>query len=169
MRGAPSRYGRAVSRLYDFTAAFWASVEGAPRPRIDVLLVEDDPGDALLVAEALVDRPVELHVVRDGAEALEFLLRSGRYSQAPKPNLVLLDLNLPGLSGHEVLEQIKADPGLRSLPVVVFTSSAAEADLLASYRLRANAYVRKPLTADSFTEVVHRIDEFFGSVARLPS
>ncbi|MDQ2588426.1 response regulator [Saccharothrix yanglingensis] len=136
---------------------------------LDVLLVEDDPADALMIAEALVDSPVRLHTARDGDEALAFLLRTdGHDDDAPKPGLVLLDLNLPRLDGREVLARIKADEALRSIPVVVLTSSQAEADVAASYNAHANAYIAKPLDAENFAAVIRQVAAFFGTVARLP-
>lgn len=141
---------------------------------IDVLLVEDDPGDALITREAFAANKVDtrlaatLHVVSDGVCALDFLHKRGEYTEAPTPDLVLLDLNLPGMSGHEVLAAVKEDPVLRQIPVVVLTTSEAEEDVLRSYELHANAYVTKPVDFDRFLEVVRHIDEFFVTVARLP-
>jgi CheY-like chemotaxis protein len=138
---------------------------------IDVLLVEDDAGDALMIEEALSgqDVRVTLHVVRDGSEAMAFLLRAGDHSRAPRPGLILLDLNLPKMDGREVLAEIKADHSLRSIPVVVLTTSRAEEDVLRSYDLHANAYITKPVDADAFTRAVRRIDQFYTTVAKLPS
>ncbi|MCE6995519.1 response regulator [Saccharothrix sp. S26] len=135
---------------------------------LDVLLVEDDPGDALVVAEALADSPVRLHTVRDGDEALAFLLRVGDHGDAPRPGLVLLDLNLPRLDGREVLARVKADEALRSIPVVVLTSSQTETDVTASYSAHANAYLAKPLDVEDFAAVLRQVTGFFGSVVRLP-
>ena len=137
---------------------------------IDVLLVEDDPGDVLMTREAFEDHKVAntLHVVGDGVEALQFLRRQGSYADAPTPDLVLLDLNLPRMDGREVLAELKADPELRSIPVVVLTTSEAEEDVLRSYSLHANAYVTKPVDFDRFVQVVQQIDDFFVSVVRLP-
>lgn len=119
------------------------SVSGRP---IDVLLVEDDPGDELMTREAFEDNKIgnTLHVVRDGEEALDFLYRRGEYESAPRPDLILLDLNLPKYDGRQVLEQVKSDTDLTDIPVVVLTTSAAEEDILRSYKLHANAYVTKP-------------------------
>ena len=138
---------------------------------IDVLLVEDDPGDVLLIREAFEDNKVHnrLHVVSDGVEAIDFLRKQGENGQAPTPDLVLLDLNLPRKDGREVLAEIKSDPGLRSIPVVVLTTSKAEEDVLRSYKLHANAYVTKPVDFERFIEVVRQIDEFFVTVVKLPS
>jgi CheY-like chemotaxis protein len=135
----------------------------------DVLLVEDDAGDTLMVAEALAEISVRLHVVGDGAEALAFLRRAGEHAGAPRPSLILLDLNLPRVDGREVLAQIKADEALSAIPVVVLTSSEAETDVSASYRRHASAYVTKPLTADAFAGTVRRIGTFYTDVARLPA
>ena len=138
---------------------------------VDVLLVEDDPGDVVLIKEAFEYNKVHntLHIVSDGVEALEFLHRRGRYEEAPRPDLVLLDLNLPRKDGREVLEEVKADRDLRTIPVVVLTTSEAEEDILRSYDLHANAYVTKPVDFDRFIEVVRQIDDFFVTVVKLPS
>lgn len=137
---------------------------------IDVLLVEDDPGDVLLIEEAFEFNKVRnrLRVVSDGVEALAFLRREGRFADAPRPGLILLDLNLPRKDGREVLSEVKDDAELRSIPVVVLTTSKAEEDILRSYDLHANAYVTKPVDFDRFIEVVRQIDDFFVSVVRLP-
>ena len=137
---------------------------------IDVLLVEDDAGDVLLIEEAFADNKVRnrLHTVSDGVEALQFLRREGPYADAPQPDLVLLDLNLPRKDGREVLAEVKADETLQHIPVVVLTTSKAEEDVLRSYKLHANAYVTKPVDFDRFIEVVRQIDEFFVTVVKLP-
>ncbi|MFD5746536.1 response regulator [Streptomyces sp. NPDC127033] len=137
---------------------------------IEVLLVEDDAGDELMTREAFEDNKIRntLHVVRDGEEALDFLYRRGAHTDAPRPDLVLLDLNLPKYDGRQVLEQIKTDPELSLIPVVVLTTSSAEEDILRSYKLHANAYVTKPVDLDQFIAAVRQIDEFFVSVVRLP-
>ncbi|MFF5563450.1 response regulator [Streptomyces sp. NPDC012623] len=137
---------------------------------IEVLLVEDDAGDELMTREAFEDNKIRntLHVVRDGEEALDFLYRRGAHQGAPRPDLVLLDLNLPKYDGRQVLEQIKTDPELSLIPVVVLTTSSAEEDILRSYKLHANAYVTKPVDLDQFIAAVRQIDEFFVSVVRLP-
>jgi CheY-like chemotaxis protein len=137
---------------------------------IDVLLVEDDPADVLLIEEAFADNKVRnrLHRVADGVEALQFLRREGQYADAPQPDLVLLDLNLPRMDGREVLAEVKADERLRQIPVVVLTTSKAEEDVLRSYKLHANAYVTKPVDFERFIEVVRQIDEFFVTVVKLP-
>ncbi|MEU6404235.1 response regulator [Streptomyces sp. NPDC046985] len=137
---------------------------------VDVLLVEDDPGDELMTREAFEDNKIgnTLHVVRDGEEALDFLFRRGRHADAPRPDLILLDLNLPKYDGRQVLERIKSDPDLTDIPVVVLTTSAAEEDILRSYKLHANAYVTKPVDLDQFIAAVRQIDDFFVQVVRLP-
>ncbi|MEU1993574.1 MULTISPECIES: response regulator [Nocardia] len=142
----------------------------SPGQPIDILLVEDDPGDELMTREAFEDNKIgnTLHVARDGEEALEFLYRQGRYPDAPRPDLILLDLNLPKYDGRQVLEKIKADPDLAHIPVVVLTTSAAEEDILRSYRLHANAYVTKPVDLDQFVAAIKQIDDFFVQVVRLP-
>ena len=134
-----------------------------------VLLVEDDPADVLMTREALDGNGNHtLSVVPDGTEAMAYLRRQGPYGQALMPNLILLDLNLPKRSGREVLADLKDDPHLRVIPVVVLTTSTAEDDIVASYRLHANAYVIKPTDFDEFTQTVRRIGEFFLSAARVP-
>jgi CheY-like chemotaxis protein len=142
----------------------------SPVQPIEVLLVEDDAGDELMTREAFEDNKIRntLHVVRDGEEALDFLYRRGAHTDAPRPDLVLLDLNLPKYDGRQVLEQIKTDPELALIPVVVLTTSSAEEDILRSYKLHANAYVTKPVDLDQFIAAVRQIDEFFVSVVRLP-
>lgn len=137
---------------------------------IDVLLVEDDPGDVLMTREAFEDNKVanRLAVVSDGVSALAFLRKEGEHADAPTPDLVLLDLNLPRMDGREVLEAMKGDDALRSIPVVVLTTSEAEEDVVRSYSLHANAYVTKPVDFERFIEVVRQIDEFFVEVVRLP-
>lgn len=138
---------------------------------IEILLVEDSPADVDLTREALADAKVHnnLHVVGDGVEALAFLRHEGRYADAPHPDLILLDLNLPKKDGREVLAEIKADPLLRRMPVVVLTTSAAEQDILQSYDLHANCYVTKPVDLDAFIHVVRSIEDFWLAIVRLPS
>lgn len=142
----------------------------APFSVIDVLLVEDDQGDVLMTREAFAYHKIrnELHVATDGEQALRFLRREDEYSDAPRPGLILLDLNLPRRDGREVLAEIKADPDLRTIPVVVLTTSEAEEDILRSYSLHANAYVSKPVDFERFVEVIRRIDDFFVTVVKLP-
>jgi CheY-like chemotaxis protein len=137
---------------------------------IEVLLVEDDPGDELMTREAFEDNKIgnRLHVARDGEEALDFLYRRGAHAEAPRVDLVLLDLNLPKYDGRQVLERIRADPDLTHLPVVVLTTSSSEEDILRSYKLHANAYVTKPVDVSQFIAAVRQIDDFFLSVVRLP-
>jgi CheY-like chemotaxis protein len=137
---------------------------------IDILLVEDNPGDVRLTRESLLDAkvPSRLHVVDDGHQALAFLRRQGRYSEAVRPRLILLDLNLPGKDGREVLAEIKGDPELKLIPIVVLTSSAAAADVRAAYDLHANCYVTKLLDFQQFRRLVHLIDEFWLSAVKLP-
>ena len=138
---------------------------------IEVLLVEDDPGDVLLIREAFEDNKVanRLHVVADGVEALQFMRREGPHGEAPRPDLVLLDLNLPRKDGREVLAEVKADVNLRTIPVIVLTTSQADEDVLKSYQLHANAYVTKPVDFDGFIEAIRQIDQFFVSVVKLPT
>ncbi|HWK92517.1 MAG TPA: response regulator [Luteimicrobium sp.] len=140
------------------------------RKTIDVLLVEDDPGDVLMTREAFEDHKLNnrLSVVPDGVSAMEFLRKQGEYADAPTPDLILLDLNLPRMDGREVLAALKEDPALRSIPVVVLTTSEAEEDVVRSYSLHANAYVTKPVDFDRFINVVRQVDEFFVEVVRLP-
>jgi CheY-like chemotaxis protein len=146
------------------------AAEISPAPVIDVLLVEDDQGDVLMTREAFAQHRLhsELHVATDGEQALLFLRQQGEYEDAPRPALVLLDLNLPRRDGREVLAEIKGDPDLRTIPVVVLTTSEAEEDILRSYLLHANAYVSKPVDFDRFVEVIRRIDDFFATVVKLP-
>ncbi len=138
---------------------------------IEVLLVEDSLGDVRLTQEAFKDAKihVNLQVVSDGAQAMTFLLRQGEHSRAPRPDLILLDLNLPRKNGREVLEEIKADAKLKTIPVVVLTTSAAEEDILRSYQLHANCYITKPVGLDGFLKVVRNIDSFWLSVVKLPA
>jgi CheY-like chemotaxis protein len=137
---------------------------------IEILLVEDDPGDTLITTEALQQSRVtnNLNCVVNGEEALAYLRRDGQYADAVRPDLVLLDLNLPRRDGREVLAEIKADHDLRRIPVVVLTTSQAEEDILRSYDLHANAYVAKPVDFDRFVDVVRSIDEFYFTIVRLP-
>ena len=137
---------------------------------IDVLRVEEDPGYTLMIREAFESTKVRnrLSAVTDGVQALEFLRRAGEHSGAPRPDLILLDLNLPRKDGREVLAEIKADDDLRQIPVVVLTTSQAEEDVLRSYDLHANAYVTKPVDFERFIEVVRQIDNFFVTIVTLP-
>jgi len=133
--------------------------------------VEDDPGDVLMTREAFTENKVanRLAVVPDGVDAMAFLRKEGEYADAPTPDLVLLDLNLPRMDGREVLAAMKSDEELRRIPVVVLTTSEAEEDVLRSYSLHANAYVTKPVDFERFIDVVRQIDDFFVSVVRLPT
>ena len=134
-----------------------------------VLLVEDDPGDVLMTREAFEHYKLRnvLHVVTDGEQALQFLRRSGDYADAPRPGLILLDLNLPRVDGLEVLAEIKADPVLKVIPVVILTTSQAQQDVLRSYALHANAYVSKPVDFEGFMEAIRQIDNFFVTLVKL--
>ena len=144
-----------------------AADEGVP---IEVLLVEDDPGDVLMTREAFEEHKVRNHlnVVSDGADALAYVRREGEFADAVRPDLILLDLNLPKRDGREVLRELKTDPDLREIPIVVLTTSSAESDVLASYQLYANAYVTKPADFDRFISAVKQIDDFFVSLVKLP-
>ena len=137
---------------------------------IEVLLIEDNPGDVRLTKEALKEGKVlnKLHVVEDGIEALAFLNREGKYSDVPRPGLILLDLNLPKKDGRDVLAEIKTNGDLKRIPVVVLTTSHSEEDILKSYDLDANCYITKPVDLDQFISVVRSINEFWLSIVRLP-
>ncbi|MDA4106752.1 response regulator [Mycolicibacterium holsaticum] len=137
---------------------------------IDVLLIEDDPGDELITREAFEHNKIKnnLHVAHDGEEGLNFLYRRAPYQDVPRPDLILLDLNLPKYDGRQLLQTIKSDPDLSHIPVVILTTSSAEEDILRSYKLHANAYVTKPVDLDQFMNAVRQIDEFFVQVVRLP-
>jgi len=138
---------------------------------VEVLLVEDSPGDARLTEETLRDaeRAIHLHVVTDGVEAMAFLQRQGIHTQAPRPGLILLDLNLPKMDGREVLAQIKADDSLRTIPTIVLTTSASEADIVKSYQLQANCYLCKPVQLTEFESLVRSINDFWLTKAKLPA
>ena len=137
---------------------------------IDILLIEDNPGDVRLTAEVFADSGLhnDLHVAKDGEEALAFLLRQGSYTNAPRPDLILLDLNLPKKSGREVLIEIKADDDLRHIPVVVLTTSETLEDILDMYSLQTNFYITKPVDLDQFIKAVQSIEEFRLSIVKLP-
>jgi two-component system, chemotaxis family, response regulator Rcp1 len=141
-----------------------------PSP-IDILLVEDNPGDVRLTVEALKEGKVRnrLSVVEDGVEALAFLRQEGKYADAPRPDVILLDLNLPRKDGRVVLAEIKADEGLRRIPVVVLTTSSSEQDILRSYDLHANCYITKPVDLEQFIEVVKGIEDFWLTIVKLPT
>jgi len=144
----------------------WASLQV-----VDVLLVEDDQGDVLMTREAFEHYRIrnELHVVTDGDQALKFLRRHGEYAEAPRTGLILLDLNLPRRNGLDVLAELKADPELLVIPVVVLTTSQAQEDILRSYSLHANAFITKPVDFDNFIGVVRQIDDFFLTLVKLPN
>ncbi|SRR5579884_3227867 len=141
-----------------------------PTRPIEILLVEDNPGDVRLTIEALRDGKIRnnLHVARDGVEAMAFLRREGPYANAPRPDLILLDLNLPRKDGREVLAEIKADARLRTIPVIVLTTSAAEQDVVQSYNLHANCYITKPVDLDQFITVIRSIEAFWLMIVTLP-
>ena len=141
-----------------------------PNPAIRLLLVEDNPGDADLAREALENSKVRnnLHVVGDGEAAMAFLRRHGKYAAAPRPDLVLLDLNLPKKDGREVLAEVKADDVLKRIPVVILTTSKAEEDILKTYNLHANCYITKPIDLNQFIKVVQSIEEFWFTIVKLP-
>jgi CheY-like chemotaxis protein len=136
---------------------------------IEILLIEDNPGDVRLTKEALKDAKVRnnLHVAMDGVEGLAFLRKQGKYAAVPRPDLILLDLNLPKKNGSEVLEEIKQDEGLQHIPVVILTTSQAEQDILESYRLHANAFVTKPVDLEQFLKVVASIEQFWLEIVKL--
>ncbi len=141
------------------------------RKPIEILLVEDNPGDVRLTEEAFKEGRIEntLHVVNDGVEALDFVYQRGAYTDAPRPDMIMLDLNLPRKNGDEVLATLKADDDLRCIPVVVMTSSTAEEDIVRSYDLHANAYLTKPVDPDAFIDTVRTFEEFWFAVVRLPT
>ena len=138
---------------------------------IEILLVEDNPGDVRLTIEALKEGKVRnnLHVACDGVEALEFLRRQGRFARAVRPDLILLDLNLPRMDGREVLAVAKSDPHLKTIPIVVLTTSHAEQDVLNSYELQANCYITKPVDLEQFIAVIRSIENFWLTIVTLPS
>ncbi len=138
--------------------------------QIEILLVEDSPGDVRLTQEALADAKIRnrISVVNDGLEAMAFLQREARYEGAPRPDLILLDLNMPRMDGREVLAAIKKDDGLKTIPVVVLTTSEADADILKSYELHASCYITKPVDLEQFITVVVGIEEFWFSIVKLP-
>lgn len=137
---------------------------------VEILLADDNPGDVKLTQKALSRGKIanNLHVVGDGAEALAYLRQEGEYSEKPRPDLVLLDLNMPIKSGTDVLEAVKDDPDLRRIPIVVLTSSAAEEDVVKSYDLHANAYLTKPVDFDGFLDVVETLEDFWLTVVKMP-
>jgi CheY-like chemotaxis protein len=143
---------------------------GAAGEPIDVLLVEDSPGDVRLTQEALRDsnRAIHLHVAFDGIEAMDFLRRHGAHAGVPRPDLILLDLNLPRMDGREVLAQIKADESLKTIPTIILTTSEAEADITKSYQLQANCFLSKPVQLEAFESLVRSINDFWLTRAKLP-
>jgi len=138
---------------------------------VKILLVEDSPGDVRLTKEAFKDSKFinAIYVVEDGLEAMAFLRREGKYAEVPRPDLILLDLNLPKKDGREVLAEIKADEKLRRIPVVILTTSKAEEDILKTYDLHANCYITKPIDLDLFITIVKKIEDFWLSIVKLPS
>ena len=145
-------------------------ISEASKLLIDVLLVEDNPGDARLIKDTLHARnpSVRLHIACDGVEAMAFLLQQGEHFLAPRPSLILLDLNLPRLTGREVLSRIKGDEVLKTIPVIILTTSDSETDILNSYELQANCYLSKPVLLDDFESVVNGIDDFWLTQVKLP-
>jgi len=146
------------------------NIDSLGRPA-NFLLVEDNPGDVRLTQEALKSHKVQnnLHVVTDGEEAMAFLRKQGKYKDAPRPDIILLDLNLPKKDGREVLAEIKSEPSLKTIPVVIISSSEAEQDIIKSYDLNANCYVTKPVNFDQFIKVVQSINDFWLTIVKLPS
>ena len=138
---------------------------------IEILLVEDNPADARLAQEALKDSKIRntLNVVSDGLAAMDFIYRRGKYADAPRPDVIFLDLNLPGKDGREILEEIKSDSSLKAIPVVILTSSAAEEDIVRTYASHANCYVTKPVDFEQFNKVVQSLSDFWFTIVRLPS
>lgn len=144
-------------------------LERSPRP-VEILLVEDNPGDVRLTVEALKDGKIRnrLSVTKDGVQALSFLRGEGEFACAPRPDLILLDLNLPRMDGRELLAEIKSDPLLKRIPVVVLTTSQSDKDIADCYELQANCYITKPVDLNRFMEVLHSIEDFWLSIVRLP-
>ncbi len=138
---------------------------------IEILLVEDNPGDIRLTREALRDGKIynNLYVARDGVEAMAFLHKTGQYAQSPRPDLILLDLNLPRKDGHEVLAEVKSDENLRRIPVVILTTSQAEEDIIKTYDLHVNCYITKPVDLDQFVKIVKSIEDFWLTIVKLPA
>lgn len=155
----------------DRLAPAWADQgAGAPVHLVQILLVEDSPGDIELTRQALAEGKFanQVHVTQDGEQALAFVRRSGAYADAPRPDLILLDLNLPRKDGREVLLELKADPSLRAIPVVVLTTSAADRDILYAYKHHVSSYIRKPVRLKEFMRVVYTIDEYWLGIVTLP-
>jgi CheY-like chemotaxis protein len=137
---------------------------------VDILLVEDNPGDVRLTKEALRDAKVlnEIYVAKDGVEAMEFLNKKGKFTEAPTPDMILLDLNLPRKDGREVLAEVKKDPKLKHIPVIVLTTSKADEDIIKTYNLHANAYITKPVDLNRFVEIIHALEDFWFTIVKLP-
>ncbi len=137
---------------------------------IEILLIEDSPSDANLTIKGLKTAKVlnNLHWVEDGESAMEFLLREGEYASAPRPDLILLDLNLPGMDGREVLHEVKSDPDLKRIPIVILTTSADEQDILRAYNLNANCYITKPVNIQQFLDIIGLIEDFWLAAVKLP-
>ena len=146
-------------------------MEFIPQNPIEILLIEDNPGDVRLTREALKENKVHnnLFVVEDGVEALAFLRKENQYANSPRPGLILLDLNLPKMDGRQVLAEIKADPKLKRIPVVVLTTSEAERDIFETYNLHANCYVTKPIDLDQFITVIKAVEGFWLTIVKLPN
>lgn len=145
-------------------------ISGQSTLPVDILLVEDNPGDVQLTKEAMLETKIltNLFVVEDGVEAIEFLFKKGKYQKMPRPDIIILDLNLPLKDGREVLEIVKQDESLKRIPVVVLTSSKAEEDIIRSYNLHANCYITKPLDFEQFIQIVKNIEQFWFTIVRLP-
>jgi CheY-like chemotaxis protein len=137
---------------------------------VDILLVEDNPGDVRLTKEALKDAKVmnEIYVAKDGVEAMDFLNKKGAFKEAPTPDMILLDLNLPRKDGREVLAEVKKDPNLKHIPVIILTTSKADEDIIKTYNLHANAYITKPVDLNRFVEIIHALEEFWFTIVKLP-
>lgn len=137
---------------------------------VEILMVEDNPGDIRLTMEAVKDAKISnnINVVNDGVEAMDYLQRKGKYTQAVRPDLILLDLNLPRKNGTEVLKEIKEDPDLRRIPVVILTVSQAEEDIIRTYNLHANCYIKKPIEFNEFIKVIQALEDFWFSIVKLP-
>jgi CheY-like chemotaxis protein len=170
----PLRVADAAGRAAPSTLASISAKDEVPvstdRPLLQVLVVEDDPGDLALVESAFAEHSIVsiLHHAADGVEALAFLRREAPHTDAPRPDLILLDLNMPRVDGRQTLAQIKADDNLKPIPTIVFTTSAADSDVTSSYNAQANAYVTKPINIDDYEQVVMRIRNFFGHTVALP-
>ncbi len=149
---------------------FGSSTDSSPSKGIEILLVEDNPGDVRLTKEALKGSKVNntMHVAEDGVEAMTYLRREGEYKDAPRPDLILLDLNLPRMDGREVLDKIKTDDKLKTIPVVILTTSEDDEDILRAYNLHANCYIKKPVNLDQFIKIVNSIEDFWFSIVKLP-